>query len=392
MSVSSRFTTPMLALLALGFAGCGDDDATGPDNATAEAALETTTIESPSGAAALITGTTYFVSPTGSNTNAGTQAKPFKTLSKALGVAKSGDIIRLAAGTYSKATNGEQFSLGTLQVMVPAGVTIAGALSGTTRLSILQGGGASAGQIGLNLRGAGIVKNLELRGFNTALRAVKGTQILGNLLLAENFLGIALSDSARTTLTGSTVLLQSSSTGASVVRQANFTMSGGTMSGDATSCELNRFGVALEEHARATLKNGASLRDINGTALSLLDTAGATLTGATVTRTYPAACQPLAMISAAEAATPTLTNAHVTGQGGSHTTGLETKGTGQVTLDASEVSGFTEAGIAVRGSSSKLTVRNQSVLARNHIAIDARFATSASLAVTNTLVSDNDVG
>ena len=57
-------------------------------------------------ACAMLTGThasraaEYFVSPTGSDGSAGTQARPFKTIQKAADVAKAGDTITVRAGTY----------------------------------------------------------------------------------------------------------------------------------------------------------------------------------------------------------------------------------------------------------------------------------------------------
>jgi parallel beta-helix repeat protein len=42
-----------------------------------------------------------YVSPTGSDSNTGTQAKPFKTINKAASVAKAGTTVHVAAGTYS---------------------------------------------------------------------------------------------------------------------------------------------------------------------------------------------------------------------------------------------------------------------------------------------------
>ena len=51
---------------------------------------------------ASITAQTFFVNPvTGKDTNDGSQAKPFKTLTKALSVVKSGDMVKLALGVYS---------------------------------------------------------------------------------------------------------------------------------------------------------------------------------------------------------------------------------------------------------------------------------------------------
>ncbi len=44
--------------------------------------------------------TNYYVSPTGSDTNAGTAAAPFKTISKGMTVAQPGDTVYLGPGTY----------------------------------------------------------------------------------------------------------------------------------------------------------------------------------------------------------------------------------------------------------------------------------------------------
>src|SRR5690242_1170386 len=54
--------------------------------------------------AARAAGTTYFVSPTGSDTNSGTSpATPFKTVQKALDVAVPGTTITLTEGIYREA-------------------------------------------------------------------------------------------------------------------------------------------------------------------------------------------------------------------------------------------------------------------------------------------------
>ena len=50
--------------------------------------------------AAAVGGTTYYVSTTGSNTNAGSAAKPFKTIQKCAGVAVGGDTCLIGSGTY----------------------------------------------------------------------------------------------------------------------------------------------------------------------------------------------------------------------------------------------------------------------------------------------------
>ena len=65
--------------------------------------------------------TTLYVNPnTGKDSNAGTEASPFKTITKALQEAKSGTTIQLAPGTYS-AEAGENFPL-----LIDSGVKVVG--------------------------------------------------------------------------------------------------------------------------------------------------------------------------------------------------------------------------------------------------------------------------
>src|SRR4051812_34810957 len=45
--------------------------------------------------------TTWYVAPTGSDSNPGTQASPFKSITKAQSVASSGDTVTIRGGTYS---------------------------------------------------------------------------------------------------------------------------------------------------------------------------------------------------------------------------------------------------------------------------------------------------
>ncbi len=52
------------------------------------------------GAVAAPEGHSYYVSPNGSDTNAGTQAAPWKTVQRAAGAVKPGDTVYLMAGTY----------------------------------------------------------------------------------------------------------------------------------------------------------------------------------------------------------------------------------------------------------------------------------------------------
>lgn len=62
----------------------------------------------------------YVDAAAGLDTNAGTSAAPFKTITKAMGAAASGQTVQVREGTYS-ATNGETFP-----IKVPAGVSLIG--------------------------------------------------------------------------------------------------------------------------------------------------------------------------------------------------------------------------------------------------------------------------
>jgi hypothetical protein len=48
---------------------------------------------------------TYYVSNSGSDSNPGTQAQPFKTIQKGLGTALTGDTVLVAPGSYTGAGN-----------------------------------------------------------------------------------------------------------------------------------------------------------------------------------------------------------------------------------------------------------------------------------------------
>ena len=80
----------------------------------------------------------YVNAPAGSDTNRGTQASPFKTITHAMSLSKSGSTVQVAPGTYDVA-NGEIFP-----ITVPAGVLLIGDETnkggGSTPTSIVGGG------------------------------------------------------------------------------------------------------------------------------------------------------------------------------------------------------------------------------------------------------------
>ena len=116
--------------------------------------------------------TLFIDSANGNDAAGGTQAAPFKTISRALKQAKLGDRIQLAPGTYS-ATSGEVFPLA-----IPAGVTVIGN-EATKGAGILINGSGSfasktfAGQ-NITLR---METNAQLRGVTVTNPATRGTGV-----------------------------------------------------------------------------------------------------------------------------------------------------------------------------------------------------------------------
>src|SRR5215211_398582 len=137
------------------------------------------------------TARTVFVDASnGSDTNPGSETKPLKTLGKALAKARSGDTVKLAGGGYGPtAASGEQFPANGL--VVPAGVTIEGALDGGFPVSTLVGPGSG---VGLKFAGDATVRNLAVggAGFGIGMFAKQGTQTLSNIFMGVRLIGAAV--------------------------------------------------------------------------------------------------------------------------------------------------------------------------------------------------------
>jgi hypothetical protein len=120
------------------------------------------------------------VSTSGSDANTGSSASPFRTVTRGLSVAGSGDIVSIGQGTYSA---GEVWPVETINwpptalANVADGVTIQGA---STSGTVLQGPGldsglpASSGYSALVLQGSATVSNLSVEGFDRNILDVNG--------------------------------------------------------------------------------------------------------------------------------------------------------------------------------------------------------------------------
>jgi hypothetical protein len=394
----------VLAVAAL--PGCGEQSPTGPEEPAAQAfqtdplAADLTADQSAASPAVAgspgLTATrlpkSFFVDPKiGKDTNPGTKSLPFKTLARALSSAIAKDTMRLAIGVYSAATNGERFTGGTQQVLVPAGVTILGTPA-EDFTSQLHGG---TGQTGLKFQGAATVKNLIVTGFTTGIQATQGVQSLKNLTLDQNLVGLDLGGSAKATLVGSTVALAPgvAINGARVRQQAQFIMDGGTITGAGPNCEVTVTGVSLFDAGRVTLKNKAFLKDIAGTALSMRGTSKATLTSfATIDRGFSQlpGCAPLPSVLARDSASLTLKKARVFSSAGKNSIGIELESRAPLTLDSAQVKGHSGAGIRTFGNAK--IVASGTLFDANIIGIDAKLTPNASITITGSTVMNNITG
>ncbi len=117
------------------------------------------------------TSPTLFVNPTsGSDSAAGSQVSPFKTIARALQQIKSGTKIQLAPGTYSTAT-GETFP-----IIIPSGVTIVGNESNKGSGIQITGGGIFASPTFANqLVTFKLENNAQLRGVTVTNSETRGT-------------------------------------------------------------------------------------------------------------------------------------------------------------------------------------------------------------------------
>jgi hypothetical protein len=118
-----------------------------------------------------VVATNLYVSTTGSDSNLGTQASPFRTWKRAAQIAQSGATVNFAAGTYD-ASGGDDFA-----DAIPNGVTLQPNGSGTVTFS-------SDGQHSLVFTGSGAVTSLTLTNFKAPLMASTGTQTVKGLTIS----------------------------------------------------------------------------------------------------------------------------------------------------------------------------------------------------------------
>jgi len=114
-----------------------------------------------------------YVNPTsGSDSAAGSQSAPFKTIARALQQIRSGTTIQLASGTYSTAS-GETFPL-----FIPSGVTVLGNESNKGNGIQITGGGTYASPTFANQMATfRLDNNAQLRGVTVTNPEIRGTGV-----------------------------------------------------------------------------------------------------------------------------------------------------------------------------------------------------------------------
>ena len=113
-----------------------------------------------------------YVSTSGADANAGTQAAPFRTWKRASQVAQSGTIVNFAAGTYDTA-GGDDFTQA-----IPNGVTLQRNGSGTVNF-------LGDGQHSLTFAGSGTLQNIVLTSFSSPMTASSGSQTIKGVTVSQ---------------------------------------------------------------------------------------------------------------------------------------------------------------------------------------------------------------
>jgi len=346
----------------------------------------------------------FFVNPvTGSDASSGSSTAPFKTLAKALAVAISGDTVKLAAGKYSKATNGEKFSNATQRVApIRSGVRIEGTLNSSgLNATTLEGALGSSGpgtEIALDFMGSAVVTNVSLSQFDLGARANAGQQTLTHLALGSTGTGIRVEFSAQTTLQNSTVSVAGNAAiGVRVSDQARFTMDGGQLAGFASTCgsdSTSARGIVTTGAAQVTLKNKATLKDVPGVALELNGTANATLFNAVISKTNPIGCAPKPRVRMLDSSSLHLRQSTVvSASGGVGAIGIHALTKGTLRIDTASVTGFTGAGVRAAPMRFRLVMNKGSILG-NKVGIHAQDVTSgdASITISGSTLASNQTG
>jgi hypothetical protein len=124
-----------------------------------------------------VAGKTWVVSLSGSDSNAGTEAAPLRSIATALGKAQPGDLVLVHGGSYVEGTAGDYRAL----VMDKDNVILTAAAGETVNVS-----GKSGYKYGLVLIGSSLVVNgINLSGFTPSIEVGSSTKTQQNLVITN---------------------------------------------------------------------------------------------------------------------------------------------------------------------------------------------------------------
>jgi hypothetical protein len=310
---------------------------------------------------------------------------------KGLSTAISGDTLRLAAGEYNAGT-GEKFTTASRQVSVSAGVKIFGARADV--LSELQG--APGDLLGLDLKGSTVIRNVLVTGFPNGIRASQGTLTLKNVRVDKARHGLALSGTAKATLSQGVIFVDPDPqnllvTGIELSQQAQLVLDGGNVVGDPNTCATSARGMTMADASQATIKNIARFSDFSGQSILMWQRTKLTMTGhATIDRlvSLGQGCSPKPQVELHDSATFTLNRASINSSGQIGARGILSESKGLVTLDSAQVLGHSGAGIVLQGTARRLSVTG-TLIHDTQTGIDARSVADASILVVSSTLSKN---
>jgi hypothetical protein len=211
------------------------------------------------------TSTILYVNPTsGNDGGSGTQAAPFKTITRALQQARAGTTIQLSLGTYSAAT-GEKFPL-----VIPSGVTVLGneASKGSGILVTGSGSFLSPTFASQNVTFR-MENNSQLRGVTVTNPEIRGTAvwvestnpaIASNTFINNKREGVFATGTASPAVLDN-VAIQNASTGFTIVRNAKGEWRRNV-------CQKTGFGFAISDHAAPLLADNRIVENRSGIVLN----------------------------------------------------------------------------------------------------------------------------
>ncbi|MCY7275251.1 MAG: DUF1565 domain-containing protein, partial [Phormidesmis sp. CAN_BIN44] len=211
------------------------------------------------------TSTILYVNPTsGSDSAAGSQSAPFKTIARALQQIKSGTTIQLSSGTYSTAS-GETFPL-----FIPSGVTVLGNESNKGNGIQITGGGTYASPTFANQMATfRLANNAQLRGVTVTNPEIRGTGVwiestaptIANCTFVNCKREGVFATGTANPIVNDNVFFQNAANGISIVRDTKGEFRRNV-------CQNTGFGLAIGDNAAPLITDSRIFENRSGIVLS----------------------------------------------------------------------------------------------------------------------------